>query len=59
VTNLGKRGGDDFKKFPLEGGKSRNRFLGDEFGTASSDEDGKWFSPGSSQDYYGDGFDGR
>lgn len=48
VLNMGNDAGDDFGKFPLDGGKSRSWFLGDEFGTALSDEYGNWFSPGSS-----------
>ena len=42
---MGNDAGDDFGKFPLEGGKSMNRFLGDEFGKCEGDEYGKRFSP--------------
>ena len=48
MTTLGNDAGDDFGKSVQEGGKSMNRFLGDEFGTCEGDEYGNCFSPGFS-----------
>jgi len=45
TPTLGNDASDDFGKFPLEGGKSRSRFLGDEFRNDKSDKDEKGFSP--------------
>jgi len=42
---MGNDEGDDFGKFPLEGGKSMNRFLADELGKCEGDEYGNNFSP--------------
>jgi len=42
---MGNDAGDDFGKFALEDRESTNLVLGDEFGTALSDEYGKCFTP--------------